>query len=159
MLSDDPGRRFRAPPPPSPEQVQRVMETRLALLPASYTEEMRQRALRQIAEKREWEDPDYVFSEYIQCMFRSFMRRVYRRFGLESQEWEESVSAAEPERRWTRRREPRFGVRPDVTVSPVANAQVESVGSGKGRKRKSANQPEDEGSRSSSRARTRQKTQ
>jgi hypothetical protein len=43
-----------------------------------YTEEMRARALARIAERRENENQDLLFSQYMEVMFRAFVRRLKR---------------------------------------------------------------------------------
>src|SRR4051812_1502912 len=41
-----------------------------------YTDQMRARALARIERKRQQEDPEQVFAEYMHVLFRAFLRRV-----------------------------------------------------------------------------------
>jgi hypothetical protein len=47
-----------------------------ALADFVYTDEMRERALRHIEEKRRYEDPDLIFQQYCEVTFRYFMSRI-----------------------------------------------------------------------------------
>lgn len=61
----------------------------------AYTDQMRERALRYIEEKRKYEDPELIFRQHCEVTFRYFMRQISQRLaGTESQNSDvESVAA------------------------------------------------------------------